>query len=173
MPTTEEVPAEPRVQPKIGKILDLLAPNGEIDNAQKKQQSAMSELGVIYKTVEKDLHGNHAAVAFIRKLDKMDADKRSDLIRTLEPLLVERGYTLDAIDPDLADMTGGKDANQGDDDDDGEKGDNSVLSGLDKARQHLTGGAANGDAEPVAPPPPKKVNKPKLGIVPGGTGTVQ
>ena len=121
MPTTEEVPAEPRVQPKITKILELLAPNGPIDNGQKKQQAAMSELGVIYKEIEKDLHGNRAAVAFIRRLDKMDADKRADLIRTLEPLLVERGYTLDAIDPDLADMTTSNGGEKGDDDEgDGE-----------------------------------------------------
>lgn len=100
--TTEEPGGggEPRISPKIAAIFGLIGPGGEITEAAKAQQEAMSKLGTAYKRVEKELHGNRQAVAMIRKLDNMSKDKRDDFIRTLEPMLVERGYTLDAIDPE-------------------------------------------------------------------------
>lgn len=99
--TTEEVPGgEPQLQPNFKAIQALIAPNGELENAEKKQAEAMSGIGHIFKRVEKDMHGNRAAVSLMRKPQKMSADKRNDFIRTLEPLLVEAGYTLEAIDPE-------------------------------------------------------------------------
>lgn len=111
---------EPRITPKFSAINAMLKPGGEVEEAAKAQQEAMGKLGAAFKKIEKDFHGNRQAVGFIRKLDKMSKDKRDDLIRTLEPMLVERGYTLEVIDPeDLASQAqSGAPAAPGDDDDD-------------------------------------------------------
>lgn len=147
MATTEEVPPEPKAQPKIKEILGLLAPGGEIEQAEKKQADGMSSLGKAYQKIEKNMQGNRAAVSLIRRIQKMPKDKMADFIRTLEPLLVHFRFTLDDIDPDLVDQAGraptpNDDGGDEDDDDaekEDEKGSNAKLSGLDKARQHLSG----------------------------------
>lgn len=180
--TTEELPPEPRVQPNIEEIIALLVSGGEIDQSEKKQGEALSATGKIYQRIEKNLHGNRAAVAAIRRLQKMSDDKRADYIRTFEPLLVHFGYTLEAIDPeDLlagADQrqaanppaTSDDDDDQGDDDgDDGEAGDadpgvSAGKDALQSARERLSGGGAT--AEP-GKPAARKSGRPKLGIVPG------
>lgn len=182
MPTTDGVPPEPRAQPNIKAILALIVPGGEIEQAEKKQAEGMSTNGAIYKRIEKDMQGNRGAVSMIRRMQKMSADKRADLLRTLEPLMVELGYTLEDIDPDLVDRSqvtksdddnddegaGGNDAN-----DPEPNGDNSKLSGLDKARAHLTGDTKQTADEADsfvkgagAPSVKKPSGRPKLGIVP-------
>jgi len=156
---------EPRITPKFGQINEMLRPGGEIEEATKAQQEAMGKIGAAYKKIEKELHGNRQAVGFIRKLDKMSKDKRDDLIRTLEPMLVERGYTLDVIDPEdlaaQAQQPAATAPNDDDDDDDGEDaGDKETDSSLptvtnplpatdalSAARDRLSGG---GDGEPGA-----------------------
>lgn len=145
MPKTDGVPPEPRATPNIDAILAILKPNGELDNAAKGQAEAMSKIGNLYKKIEADLKGNRAAVALIRKLDRMSEDKRNDMIRTLEPLLVERGYILDNIDPDLADAPRTPPPPMFDEDDD-KGGDNSNVTALDAARENLSGGDPVGGA---------------------------
>ena len=184
MPTTDGVPPEPRPQPNIKAILALITPGGEIEQAEKKQAEGMSANGAIYKRIEKDMQGNRAAVSMIRRMQKMSADKRADLLRTLEPLMVHLRYTLDDIDPDLVEQAQTKSADAGDDDDAGaggndpsdpEPGDNAKLSGLDKARSHLSGTTADNIKSDEAdafvqgaatPAKQAKTAKPKLGIVP-------
>jgi hypothetical protein len=177
MPTTDGVPPEPRPEPNIKAILALLAPGGDIEQAEKKQAEGMSTTGKLYQKIEKDMQGNRAAVSMIRRMQKMSADKRHDLLRTLEPLMVHFGYTLDDIEPDLVqqaqtktdDDTDTDNGAGGNDPGDPEPtGDNSKLSGLDKARAHLTGDSTQEQADDFvksagAPKPARA--KPKLGIV--------
>ena len=178
MPTTDGVPPEPRPQPNIKAILALIAPGGEIEQAEKRQAEGMSSNGAIYKRIEKDMQGNRGAVSMIRRMQKMSADKRADMLRTLEPLMVELGYTLEDIDPDLVDRSQSTksrddDDNEtgagGNDDNDPEpNGNNSALSALDKARERLSGDTKQSQAEAesfVKSAGAPAVKKPKLGIV--------
>jgi len=180
MPTTDGVPPEPRPQPNIKAILALITPGGEIEQAEKKQAEGMSANGAIYKRIEKDMQGNRAAVSMIRRMQKMSADKRADLLRTLEPLMVHLRYTLDDIDPDLVEQAQTKSADADDADDAGaggndpsdpEPGSKPRVSGLDKAKAHLQGTTVDNikaDAADafVKGAATEKTPKPKLGIVP-------
>ncbi len=119
----------------------LLAPGGELaDAAAKKQEGASSE-GAIFQRIEKNLHGHRGAVSDVRKILKWSKDKQADYIRTLEPLLVHYGLTLDAIDPEDLVAQAAKQA-------EGEPtpGSNGGTNPLDKARANLAGGAADDDA---------------------------
>lgn len=137
--TTEETPPEPRVQPNIEAIIELLKPGGQIDEAAKASSDAMSKTGRIFQNIEKNFNGNRAAVSLIRRMQKMSADKRADFIRTVEPLMVHYGYTLDAIDPeDLLERDSGTGAPEpGAGEQSG--GGNAPVSGLDAARAKLSG----------------------------------
>jgi len=143
-------PEEPVVLlPKIDTIFSMLGPKTALEQAEKKQSEALSAVGKIYQQIEKDHHGNRAAVSFFRRLQKMSHDKRMDFMRTFEPLCAKAGYFLDDAENDLVDAAG----NTVDADDDGDtesppgQAQKSTLPGLDAARAHLTG------------------DKPKLGIV--------
>lgn len=138
---------EPGAEPDIDGIMEMLAPGGAIDKAAKKQSEGLTEMGAAFKRIEKDLNGNRAAVSFIRRLDKMSEDKRADFLRTAEPLLVERGYTLDAIDGN--DLIGSQkaagagapaDDDDDDDDDDADAGGDAEPNPLRAATAALTGG---------------------------------
>lgn len=135
---------EPGAEPDIKSIVAMLAPNGPIEKAAKKQSEGLTEMGQAFKTIEKTHNGNRAAVSIIRRLDKMTDEKRADLIRTLEPLLVERGYTLDAIDPiDLASQAsqaGAAQQTEEDDDDDADGGGDADTNPLTAAASALTNG---------------------------------
>jgi len=168
--TTETVPQEPKKHPLIEKIMHELRTGGDLDNAEKKAGEALTETGAIYKRIEKDHRGNRAAVSIFRRLQKMSGDKRADVIRTLEPLLVEAGYTLEVIDPEELPLgqqaQAGQQQDAGDDGDDDEQDDDTsetegapekASSGKDalaSARARLAGG------------------RPRLGIVTGGEEAV-
>lgn len=149
---------EPKPEPNVNGILELIGHNGKIEKAEKKQQDGMSELGKIYQTIEKDMAGCRPAVSLIRRMQKMSDEKRGDFIRTLEPLMVRLGYTLDDIEPDLVDQSRKQAQTDGDGDgDDGEgqgdesdaqppkAGRNSPVNNLENARAHLSGGAMTED----------------------------
>jgi hypothetical protein len=194
MPQTEDIPPEPRMKPNINEVLVLLAAGGEIEKGEKKQQDGMSELGGIYRRVEKTHHANRAAVSFIRRMQKMSDDKRNDLIRTLEPLMVRLGYTMDDIEPDLADQAesqaaapGKTDDGDAGDEDNGDAGDASEADAEDgeeekplsamgaalaEARSHLSGGAQSEDEANTVVRNIASAPKKKLGIgksAPAGT----
>jgi len=156
--------AEPRVTPKFTAIFAMIGAGGEVTEATKAQQEAMGKIGAAYKKIEKELHGNRQAVGLIRKLDNMSKDKRDDFIRTLEPMLVERGYTLDAIDPeDLVGQTkqgtapqdDGGPAGGGEDDDDDQEDDSAgaatapmpMTDALAASRARLSGGGTEPGTE--------------------------
>lgn len=137
---------EPGAEPDIDGIKEMLAPGGAIEKAAKKQSEGLTEMGAAFKRIEKDLNGNRRAVSDIRRLDKMSEEKRADYLRTFEPLLLERGYTLDAIDGnDLlgSQKTAGAGApadDDDDDDDDADAGGDAEANPLRAATAALTGG---------------------------------
>ena len=178
--TTEEVPPEPKAEPNIKEIIALLEPNGPLDKAAKLQSDGMTKTGEIFQRIEKNFNGNRAAVALIRRMKKMSDDKLADFIRTLEPLMVHYGFTLDDIEPDLVDRSGGGESGDGGGEPGGEDPEptadgNSTTSPLDDARASLESpppppverpiAAAEADAFVQEASKPVR-GKPKLGIVP-------
>jgi hypothetical protein len=168
--TTEETPSEPRVQPNIKAIMALLGPGGDIEKAEKKAAEGNTATGSIYQKIEKNLNGNRAAVSMVRRMMKMSDDKRADFIRTVEPLMVELGFTLDAIDPEdlVAQANASSSApapadgdEKGDDQPDG-GGENEALNGLDAARARLGGGEGSEAARQRANEKNGSVNLRKL-----------
>jgi hypothetical protein len=182
MPTTEEVPQEPRSEPNLPEITAILKPGGALEEAERKQADGTAATGKIYQQIEKNHRGNRKAVSIIRWMMKQSADKRNDCIRTLEPLLVHYRYTLDDIDPqDLVGMSEHAPASDAVDGDDGEPvraegmtdeeweaskpadGGNASASALDEARGRLNGdGPEPGSEVDVAPAAAAKKGRGKL-----------
>jgi hypothetical protein len=146
--TTDELPAEPKMQPNIDAIIDLLKPGGELEEAAKQKQSGASAEGLVFQRIEKNLHGNRAAVSDMRRIRKWPRDKQFDYIRTFEPLLVHYGLTLEVIDPeDLVAQAQKKQAEgEGDEGQAPDAGSNAGANALDAARTNLTGGEPGDDA---------------------------
>lgn len=147
-----EVPPEPKAQPNIQAILKLVRQGGDLDEAERSQASAMQSSGQVYKRIERDFQGHRGAVAAIRKLVKMPADKRADYMRTFEPLCVELGYFLEDQEGDLF----GNTQSAKDDTAEHEEGDEveadpaaSNVSALEAARDRLKGGQKAGTLKPA------------------------
>lgn len=82
----ERMTGQPHIRPKIDEIVKLLAQNGPLHKGEEAGQAANASLAKVYQKIEKDFHGNKAAVKCIRQLVKMSDDKAFDFMRTFEPL---------------------------------------------------------------------------------------
>ena len=128
----------PHTRANVAEIAKIIDKNGKMSHLETAQGKAMGAVGAEYKRIEKDYHGNIAAVKKIRQLAAGKVDVCYDYMRTFIPLAREMGLL---PDDDLVDRS---------------EGENKVSSALDAKKSSTKAGKKAPAEAGVGDTPAKK-----------------